>query len=228
MDMMVRLIAVCLLVVSSATALHAGTIYDIRTGAISDGAVVEVDGLVVTAVQKSSFTVTELPAGPYTAIWVYQGSTPSVRVGDVVTVKGYVRDHAGRSEINMLYPSDAGAKSTDTTTPPALFVDTTDLLADSEAWESHVVTITDGMIVQEIQDGGFWLADSYETGLPILFDDYFYDYATVELGECYNNAYGMLTWYKDRRVFKVLSVAHVDCTVPNGEVGFGDLKAMFR
>jgi len=226
--MQVRLYAISLLVLITALSAQAGTIHDIRTGAIPNGAVVDVHDAVVTAVQKSSFTVTELPAGPFTAIWVYQGSSPSVRVGDVVNIKGLVRDNSGRSEINMLYPADAEAKATDTTTPPALYVTTEDLNADHEAWESHVVTITDGMIVQELNDGGLWLAHSVETSLPVLFDDYFFDYAAVALGDCYNNAFGMVTWSEDRWVFKVLTVAPVGCTVANRTMGFGAMKTMFR
>ena len=172
--------------------------------------------------------MTELPAGPYTAIWVYQGATPAVHVGDVVTVKGLVRDNAGRSEINLLYQADAAAVVTSTTTPPALFVTTVELAADYEAWESHVLTITDGMIVQDLMFGGFWLASSVESQLPVLFNDYFFDYATVELGDCYNNAFGMVTWFKSQWVFKVMSVEAVDCTVGTTELSFGTVKTMFR
>ena len=226
--MQVRQTLACLMVIGIAMAASAGTIHDIRTGVLPVGAVVDVHGAVVTAVQNSSFTVTELPAGPYTAIWVYQGATPAVHVGDVVSIRGLVRDNSGRAEINLLYPMDAAAIVTSTTTPPEQFLTTTELAADYEAWESNVLTITDGMIVQDLMFGGFWLASSVETTLPVLFNDYFFDYATVALGDCYNNAFGMVTWYKSQWVFKVMSVEHVDCTVGNNAASFGDLKSMFR
>ncbi len=186
------------------------------------------DGVVVTAVQNSSFTVTELPAGPYTAIWVYAGSTPAVSVGDVISLKGLVRDNDGRAEINLLYPADAHATVTGTAAVPEIFLTTLDLAADAEAWESHVAVVTDGMIVQEIYEDGTWLAYSVETQLPVLFHDYFYDFATVDLGECYNNAYGMVTWHGDRWVYKVISVSETDCTVANEDLSFGGVKSLFR
>ena len=223
-----HVMAVCVLILVLSASAYAGTILDIRTGVIPTGSVVDLDGAVVTAVQNNSFTVTELPAGPYTAIWVYQGASPAVSVGDVVSIKGLVRDNAGRSEINLLYPSAAAATVTASTTPPELFVTSFELHQDFEAWESHVVTITDGMIVQELFFGGYWLAASVESQLPIMFDDYFFDYATVELGDCYNNAFGMVTWYKTQWVFKVISVEPVDCTVSNDDMSFGDVKDLFR
>jgi len=217
-----------MMVLLIASVAMGGTILDIREGRIAPGSVVEVTGAVVTAVQNNSFTVTELPAGPYTAIWVYEGVTPSISVGDVVDIKGLVRDNSGRCEINLLYPSDAGYTVTGITAVPEIFLTTLDLLADHEAWESHVVTITDGMIVQEILADGQWLAVSVETELPIVFDDYFYDYATVALGDCYNNAFGMVTWYREAWVFKVISTNNIDCTVGNDDLSFGALKGMFR
>ncbi|HPF34207.1 MAG TPA: hypothetical protein P5571_01410 [Candidatus Krumholzibacteria bacterium] len=204
------------------------SIYEVRTGVYAPGSVVEISGAVVTAVQANSFTVTSLPAGPYTAIWVYEGAAPTVNVGDVVDLRGLVRDNAGRAEINLLYPTDAGYTVTGTAALPALFVTTIELFTDPEAYESHVLTITDGMIVQELLAGGLWRADSVETQLSVIFGDYFFDYATVDVGDCYNNAYGMFTWYQNQWVFKVLSVEETDCTVANEDMSLGAVKALFR
>lgn len=204
------------------------SITEVRTGVYAPGSVVDITGVVVTAVQNSSFTVTEMPAGPYTAIWVYEGAAPTVAVGDVVDIRGLVRDNSGRAEINLLYPADAGYTVTGTAAVPEVFVTTLQLFAEPEGYESHVLTITDGMIVQELLDGGLWRADSVETQLPVIFGDYFFDYATVDVGDCYNNAYGMFTWFADRWVFKVLTVEETDCTVGNEDLSFGDVKALFR
>lgn len=223
-----RTVTAFLLIILLAGAAAAGTIHDIRTGAVPVGSVVNVSGAVVTAVQNSSFTVTELPAGPYTAIWVYEGAAPSVGVGDVVDIRGLVRDNAGRAEINLLYPADAGYTVTGSAAVPSIFLTTLDLAADHEAWESHVVTITDGMIVQQLLPGGLWLASSVETQLPVVFSDYFYDYATVDLGDCYNNAYGMITWFQNQWVFKVISTVDTDCTVGNEDLSFGAVKTLYR
>ncbi len=211
-----------------AAAAQAGVIHDVRTGLVAEGTTIVVSGAVVTAVQAKSFTVTELPAGPYAAIWVYEGTEPAVAVGDVVDIKGFYRDNNGRAELNLLYPADAGVTVTGSAPVPDLQLATTELMADPEAWESAVVTITDGMIVQELLSNGQWRAQSVETGLDVIFDDYFFDYHTVALGDCYNNAYGMFTWLLDKYVFKVMSVAMTDCTVANDEVSFGQIKALYR
>jgi len=226
--MMRHLASAALILLMLVGVVQAGTIHDIRTGLIPEGTVVVIDGAVVTAVQDNSFTVTELPAGPYTSIWVYLGTTPTVAVGDVVHLKGFVRVGDQRGELNLIYPPDAEATVTGTASLPDLQLTSTELLADPAAWESAVVTITDGMIVQELLPDGQWRAQSVETGLDIVFDDYFFDYHTVALGDCYNNAYGMFTWFSGKYVFKVMSVAHTDCTVANAAVSFGQLKQMYR
>ncbi|MDO9171338.1 MAG: hypothetical protein Q7W29_05860 [bacterium] len=225
---MKQLVIASLLVLCLAAVAQAGVINDIRTGVIPEGSVVQVNGAVVTAVQNSSFTMTELPAGPYTAIWVYVGAAPAVAIGDVVEVKGLTRNFYGRDEINLLYPGDAHAAITGTSPVPNLQLTTTQLQANPEAWESHVVTITDGLIVQEMLPEGMWRADSVETGLSVIFDDYFYDYATVDLGDCYNNAYGMYQWFGGMWIFKVFTTADTDCTVANEDLSFGSLKALYR
>ncbi len=222
----IAIVSIALLLAGAAAA---GTIHDIRTGVIAEGTVVEVDGAVVTAVQAKSFTITELPAGPYTAIWVYQGAAPSVNVGDVVHVRGLARVTDQRGEISLLYPADAGVTVTGNAPVPDLQMTTTELLADPAAWESHVLTLTDGFIVQELMPAdGQWRVQSVETGLDLVFDDYFFDFASVALGDCYNNAYGMFTWFTGKYVFKVMETADTDCTVANDAVTFSHLKQLYR
>ena len=226
--LMRTLLTIIALMTILAASAGAGTIYEIRTGQLRAGSVVDIEDAVVTAVQANSFCVTELPAGPYTAIWVYMGTTPSVVSGDVVTLKGLVRDAFGRSELSLRWPQDAGVTVTGTGEVPDIQLTTTDIAADPEAWESALITITDGMIVQELLDRGQWRAISVETSLDVFFDDYFYDYATVDVGDCYNNAYGLYTWHDGGWVFKVLSAALTDCTVANEELSFGQVKAIYR
>jgi hypothetical protein len=225
---MKQLVIASLLALALAPVAQAGVINDIRTGVIPEGSVVLVEGAVVTAVQNSSFTMTELPAGPYTAIWVYVGAAPAVAIGDVVDVKGLTRDFYGRAEINLLYPDDSRASIMGTSPVPDIQLTTTRLQSDPEAWESHVVTITDGLTVQELLPAGMWRASSVETGRDVIFDDYFYDYATVDLGDCYNNAYGMYQWFGGLWIFKVFTTADTDCTVANQSLSFGAVKALYR
>ena len=219
---------ISVLLVLLAGSAVAGTIHDIRTGLEPRGSVVVVDGAVVTAVQNSSFSVTELPAGPYTSIWIYLGSTPTVSAGDVVDLKGFYRDNFGRDEINLLWPYDADVTVTGNAPIPDIPLTTTEIIADPEAWMSALITISDGMIVQEMLPHGQWRATSVETGLDVVFDDYFYDFATVELGDCYNNGFGLFTWHAGAYVFKVLSVALIDCTIANETLSFGEMKTIYR
>ncbi|MBU0742471.1 hypothetical protein KKG45_06570 [bacterium] len=225
---MKRFVTICGLSVLTAVSAAAGTIHDIRTGQVPRGTVVEVDGAVVTAVQNGSFSVTELPAGPYRAIWVFLGSEPAVSAGDVVDLKGFYRDNFGRDEINLLWPPDAGVVVTGSAPLPDIQLTTTEIAADPAAWVSAMITITDGMIVMEMQLRGQWRATSVETSLDVVFDDYFYDFATVGLGDCYNNGFGLYTWHDGAYVFKVLSVALIDCTIANEALSFGQLKVIYR
>jgi len=204
---MKRTVCIGLLLVLTAVSAAAGTIHDIRTGLVPRGAVVEVADAIVTAVQNNSFTVSEMPAGPYRAIWVYVGATPDVSVGDLIDLRGFYRDNFGRDEINLRWPADAGVVVTGGAPLPNIALTSDELAADPEAWVSALITISDGMIVQEILERGQWRATSVETSLEITFDDYFFDVATVELGDCYNNGYGLFTWHDGGYVFKVLSVA---------------------
>jgi len=225
---MKRTVCIGLLLVLTAVSAAAGTIHDIRTGLVPRGAVVEVADAIVTAVQNNSFTVSEMPAGPYRAIWVYVGATPDVSVGDLIDLRGFYRDNFGRDEINLRWPADAGVVVTGGAPLPNIALTSDELAADPEAWVSALITISDGMIVQEILERGQWRATSVETSLEITFDDYFFDVATVELGDCYNNGYGLFTWHDGGYVFKVLSVALTDCTVANERLSFGQMKVIYR
>ncbi len=226
--MMMRSLFVFVLLTVLAVSATAGPIFDIRTQAGRVGDVVEIKDAIVTAVQNSSFCVTELPAGPYTAIWIYQGSTPTVVMGDKVNIKGLVRDAFGRAEISLCWPDGAGVLVTGQGPVPDIQLTTTGIMVDPEAWESALITITDGMIVQELLPRGQWRATSVETSIDVIFDDYFYDFATVDLGDCYNSAYGLYTWHDGARVFKVLSAALIDCTIANEHLTFGEMKAIYR
>ena len=225
---MIRLVIICGLSVLLAVSAVAGTIHDIRTGLVPRGSVVEIDGAVVTAVQNNSFSVTELPGGPYMAIWIFLGSTPTVSVGDEVALKGFYRDNFGRDEINLLWPSDAGVTVTGNMPIPDIQLTTTEIMADPEAWVSAMITISDGMIVQEMLPKGQWRATSVENSLDVIFDDYFYDFATVELGDCYNYGFGLYTRHDGAYVFKVLTVALTDCTIANERLSFGQMKVIYR
>ncbi len=225
---MTRIAIILSLSILLAVSAAAGTIHDIRTGLVPRGSLVEVEGALVTTVQGNSFTVTELPAGPYTGIWVYLGSAPSVNAGDVVNIRGFYRDNFGRDEINMRWPSDAGATVTGSAPLPDIQLTTSQIVADPQAWVSSLITITDGVIVMEMLPRGQWRGTSVETSLDVVFDDYFFDYATVDLGDCYNNAHGLFTWHDGAYVFKVLSVALTDCTIANESLSFGQVKVLYR
>lgn len=217
----------CLMTVLAATA-SAGVIHDIRSDLVPLGAYVAVSDAVVTAVMDNSFIAAETELGPRHSIWVYLGEAPVIAVGDVVDFDGTYIDQNGRDCISLLYPATAAVTVVGSAAPPVNEVTVSQLLADQDGWSSTHVFVTDGLLVQDIMQNGQWLVASYETGHLMVLDDYFGLFPDVRVAECYNNATGVFFLYGGDYVLKALSVAHVDCTVPNETVGFGTLKRMFR
>ncbi len=227
---MLTLLVVTLIAGSAMAQALDTTIYDIRTGLVPTGTEVNVSGAVVTAIRYNGFSCTELPAGPYTAIWVYTGTAPEVAIGDIVDIASaeYI-EYYDLSELKMA-TFGGTVTVTGTTTPPVLEMTVADVQLDDEAWESHVLTLTDGFMVTEMLSYGQWNAQSVDSDLVMLFDDYFFDETVLFAGACYNGVVGMYTYnygsYKLNPLVDGLTV--VDCTIANDEVSFGQLKALYR
>ena len=231
--MIKRMLTVLLVVLVAGSAMAQAldtTIHDIRTGLVPEGTEVNVYGAVVTAVRYNGFSCTELPAGPYTAIWVYTGSDPMVNIGDVVDIaSGEYIEYYDLSELKMSTFSGT-VTVVGSTVPPVLAMTVAEVQMDDEAWESHVLTLTDGFMVTEMLNYGQWNAQSVDSGLVMLFDDYFFDETVLSVGACYNGCVGMYTYnygeYKMNPLEDGLVV--VDCTVGDDTYSFGQVKALYR
>lgn len=225
---MKRLIPLILIVLIASTAAQAGMIMDLRSGLVAEGSIVDIEGAVVTSVMNNSVTVSELPGGPGMGLWVIVGDTPTVAAGDIVDLRGTYLEHNDRATLSLLHPADAAMTVVGSTMPIPVYATVDEVMADPEAWESVVVMVTDGLIVQDVFTDGTWLVSSYETGTPLMLDDYFGLHPTVGVGECYNNALGLFFMLEGQHVLKALEVDFTDCTVANDDVGMGELKRMFR
>ena len=223
-----RLITLVLIALCAASAAQAGMIQDIRSGLVPEGTIVDIEGAVVTSVMNTSVTIAELPGGPGFAMWVILGDAPTVAAGDIVTLRGTYIEHNERATLSLLHPDDAAMTVTGATSPIPVYATVDDVLADPEAWESVVVVVTDGLVVQEIYEDGNWLVHSYETGTPLMLNDYFGLHPTVGVGECYNNALGLFFRLDGQHVLKALEVDFTDCTVGNQDLGMSELKSMYR
>ena len=223
-----RLIPLVLVALLAASVAQAGMIQDIRSGLVPEGTIVDIEGAVVTSVMNTSVTVSELPGGPGMSLWVILGDAPTVYPGDIVDLRGTYLEHSGRSTLSLLHPGDAAMTVTGSTMPVPFYVTVNELIADPEGWESVVVMVTDGLVVQEIYADGSWLVNSYETGTPLILDDYFGLHPTVGVGECYNNALGLFFMFEGQHVLKALEVDFTDCTVGNENLGMSELKSIFR
>ncbi len=151
--------------------------------------------------------------------------------GDLVAICGEYKEYYDLSEIDIVSAGLYGSliKVGEQAVPAPSYVTAADLAADGEPWESCVITVVDGMIVDEIHSYGEWTALALD-GNPVRFDDFWYDAETVVVDECYNNATGVL--YYGYGNFKleafVDGIEIVDCYVSTDEVTFGTIKALYR
>ena len=235
---MKSLVIVCLLLVAGTAMgqVPSETIIGIQTGLVPENSLVTPCESVVTAVLYNGIFIAEAPYGAYNGIWVYTGSDPyhGFEVGDVVCVCGEYKEYYGLSEIDIVAAGIYGSvlKTGTMPVPAPSYVTATDLLDPvvAESWESCVVTIVDGMFVTDISLGyGEWMASALD-GAPVQFDDFWYDFDTVGLDDCYNNATGI--YYYSFSAFKlepfVDGIELTDCAVDNEEVTFGAMKALYR
>jgi len=228
-----KLIATVLLLLAALPAF-AGTIIDLQMGAYTVGSQVVVEDAVVTGVRYNGFFMTEDPNAPYAGVWVFTSAAPGVAVGDLVDVAGLYEEYYGFTEINV-FTDPNGYVTLLGEHQGAIYplpVTVTDLATNGEAYEGCFIMVTDGMIVVTAPNSyGEWQVESYEApGQYLWMDDYWYDDTSVQLGDCYDCATGMLAY--SFGVFKLEPIADaicvVDCTVANEDLSFGEIKALFK
>jgi len=228
--MNMKRIAIALLLVIIATAAQAVTIEDLQTGVVMPDSLASVSGVVVVAINTSSsngYWIAEAPFGAYNGIYAY-GPNADLLLGDVLDiVDGQYIEYYDLSELKTF---DAIVTVTGTmAVPTPLTITAAALYADVEPYEGCVITITDGMTVTEILSYGQWMASTLD-GMPIMFDDYMFDAATVMVGDCYNNVTGVVDFsYGEYKIHPLADgVALTDCTVATEELSFEGIKALYR
>lgn len=214
-------------------------VYDLQTDPARVGTLGVPCDLVVTATRSNGFFGQQTvdpsvnPGGEYSGIWVYTGADMGYVVGDIISVCGEVKEYFDLTEIDIpaagLYGYSLFISSGSPLAPHP--VTAAQLAVDGEPWESVQIIITDGMTVPVGFDLGYgeWNVDALD-GTPLIFDDYWYDFAMVMEGQCYNNATGIYTF--GYGAFKlepfVDGIPIVDCAVGIENVSLSTIKAMFR
>jgi cytosine/adenosine deaminase-related metal-dependent hydrolase len=136
------------------------TIYDVQTGAVSEGTYVRVTDVVVTSVTSSGFTAQDpdLKSSPeYSGIYIYTSSDPGVARGDVVEVEGEVGEYYDwtqiqTGEVTVTTSAGTGTCDEESGDPGISPVSLTVEQATDEAYESVLVTLSDGTVTDEAYD----------------------------------------------------------------------------
>lgn len=187
---------------------------------------------IVTAVRSSGFFVSQAPHGAWDAIWVYFPGHTFV-AGDVVSICGVFKEVCGLSTIDIPAGGVYGyvLKTGTAAVPPVNYVTAADLMTSPEQWESVTIMITDGMSVPAgfSLGSGQWNVDALD-GTDLIFDDFWYNFANVMEGQCYNNATGILHDACGTFMFEPFSdgIALTNCAVNAEEISLGRIKALFR
>ncbi|WP_245610465.1 CBM96 family carbohydrate-binding protein [Thermococcus celericrescens] len=138
------------------------------------GQVVKTTG-VVTFVASYGFAI-QNGSGPWSGVWVYTRSTPSVNVGDYVSVQAMVKEYDDFTEINYAdTSSDQRAIEVLGTAevPDPVVLPTGNV--SQEQWESVLVEVRDVRVINPDLGHGEWEVDD-GTG-PVRIDDKLYDYS---------------------------------------------------
>jgi hypothetical protein len=188
--------------------------------------------VVITAVRSTGFFGSQEPHGAWDAIWVYYpGHT--FHAGDKVSICGVFKEVCGLSTIDIPASGIYGwiLKTGTAPIPPANFVTAAELMASPEQWESVTTMITDGMTVPAgfSLGTGQWLVNALD-GTSLRFDDFWYNFAQVMEGQCYNNATGILHDACGVYTFEPFAdgLAPVGCSVTEEKISLGAIKAKFR
>jgi len=229
-------IAFCLLTLATGVLAQNQPVTDIQHGVgLTPGANLVTPRGIVTAVLPDGFFVADFyvdPPAAWDGIYVHMGTVPFDHVpGDVVALCGVYEEFNGVTRINVelagLYGSalDVG----DAPVPLPTVVTAAQLAADPEPWESCVILIQDGMEVTSLPDGDGRWNTLCQDGTPLIMDDFFYDGSQVMTSHCYNT---LGIWWEDAGTYMhepyATGVALTGCTVPDNDISFGALKALYR
>lgn len=188
--------------------------------------------VVVTAVRSSGFFVSQPPHGAWDAIWIYYPNHTFVP-GDLVQICGVFKEVCGLSTVDIPAGGIYGyvLKVGTAAVPPVNYITAAALMASPEQWESVSIMITDGMNVPAgfSLGSGRWAVNAQD-GTHLYFGDFWYAFASVMEGQCYNNATGILHQDCDGFWFEpfVNGISLTSCGVDTVPVSLGTIKALFR
>lgn len=151
---------------SMATAGSDVTIYDIQYyGTVLQNEVVDVNGVVVTAVLFNGFFAQEpdedagldMVGRAFSGIWCYSGGAPGVEVGDLVDINAEYYEYFDESELDLTGGSGVSMVGT-APLPPIQNLTITDLNNDSptaEDWEGVLINVSQpNMVSTDTLDAG--------------------------------------------------------------------------
>ncbi len=133
---------------------------------------------VVTAVTRRGFFLQEKPAGPWTGVYVYTGSSPSVSRGDSLLVIAQVAEYYGLTELK--HP-DIITLATGVDLPQPILVTTGE--APDEQYEGVLIRVENAECTDDNLGYGEWLVNDGTGDLRV--DDMMYRF-TPEVGTRYN------------------------------------------
>ena len=142
---------------------------------------------VVTAVASKGFFI-QNGTGAWDGIYVYLGSSPGVNVGDLVEVKGYVKEYYGLTELSVNpsygdYVSVLGTASV----PDPVVLSTGDV--SQEQWEGVLIKVEEVEVTDPNLGYGEWQVDDGSGSLRI--DDLMYPYSP-SMGQKFDYIIGVL------------------------------------
>ena len=230
-------LAIALLLTIVAFSAQAGPIYDLEVdGVYTEGDYVEVICAVVTASATYGVAIAEVPFGMGSSTWVYLGYGHGTEVGAIVNVYGVYAEYYELTEIDVAHfeGEDGDAYftvvGTCTDMPAPIYMTAAEIMAAPEHYESCIVWITDGFMIDAMLANGEWTALSHEDGTSMIFDDYWYDETTLSVDLCANWAIGM--WTYSYGAFKLEAFADgfpvLECVVPSESETWGGVKSLYR
>ncbi len=161
----------------------------------AEGALVAVDGVVVTAVREGQgFAVQDATLAEYGGLYVYDFGDNVVAVGDVVRVSGTYDEYYGLTELTSPTVTVTGTAAV----PAPLEVDPCDIGTGgslAERYESMLVVVRDVTVTTENADGPDEDYDEFVVGGCLRVDDFFYEPLDQPLLDTsYTSLTGVLTY----------------------------------
>jgi hypothetical protein len=173
-------------------------VHDVRGGAVPEGTLVRLEGLVVTAVAWHGLYAQD-PADPsFGGIWVflaagYEDAFGAFAPGDVITVVGDYTSYFDLDEINVIGSTAPAVEVTGSGPVPAPVVVSAGMLeTDGDRYESTLVVVEDVQVDSLAGAYGEFVV-SDDTG-SVVVDDLFYAPEPIAIGTPLAFVQGPLTY----------------------------------